>query len=138
MSDTIAGPGYTLTWVGAQRRLLAGDLTPCADLRDLAGLPHTYAVGPLAGLRGEVTLIDGAPLGSTISAGSVRVEQSFAHEACFLVHAQVPRWQWLANDGILPSWPALGPALRRAAEGCVAEAKLRAITKAAAELRQGF
>jgi hypothetical protein len=46
----------------------------------------------------------------------VRVEQSFRHRACFLVHARVPRWQWCTGDGILPAWPALAPILRRAAE----------------------
>ena len=73
-------------------------------------------MGPLAGIRGEVTLIDGECLVSTISAGEVRVERTFAREACFLVHAEVPRWQWRARDGILATWPALESVLRQSAE----------------------
>ena len=67
--------------MGAQRQVLAGDLTSRADLRRLAAVPHVNAVGPLAGLRGEVTVIDGVPLIFMVSAGAVRVDQSFEREA---------------------------------------------------------
>jgi hypothetical protein len=111
--ETVRGVGYTLSWVGAQRQILAGDLTPRVDLRALATRPHVNAVGPLAGLRGEVTVIDGVPLISRVSNVSVRVEQSFEHRACFLVQAEVPRWTWTTESGHLPEWAALGPFLRR-------------------------
>ena len=68
------GRGYTMGWVGAQQRVLAGDLAACADLRDLAAMPHAYAVGPLAALRGEVTVVDGIPLISTVTRDTVSVE----------------------------------------------------------------
>lgn len=113
--EVVRGQGYTLGWVGAQRQVLAGDLTSRADLRRLAAVPHINAVGPLAGLRGEVTVIDGVPLISIVSAGAVRVDQSFEREACFLVHAEVPAWRWLPQRETLPAWPALEPVLRRAA-----------------------
>src|SRR5262249_33608245 len=114
-SGVVQGPGYRLGWSGAQRRVLEGDLTPCASLRDYAGVPHVYALGPLQGLRGEVTIIDSTPLITTLAAGVVRVEQSFAHQACFLVHAEVPEWRWLSQDSELPAWAALAPVLRGAA-----------------------
>ena len=110
----VRGPGYTLGWVGAQRDVLAGDLTPHAELRNYAGDPYLYAIGPLAGLRGEVTVIDGTPLVTTLSDGAMRIEQSFAHQACFLVHAEVPRWQWVRQDVELSTWATLDPLLRRA------------------------
>jgi hypothetical protein len=72
VEGTIRGPGYTLGWVGAQRQVLAGDLTPHARLQDLADVPHLYALGPLAGLQGEVTVIDGAPLVTTLPGGTMR------------------------------------------------------------------
>src|SRR5262245_13717178 len=98
------GPGYSIGWVGAQRQVLAGDLTPRADLRHLARVPHLYALGPLAGLQGEVTVIDGTPLITTLPGGVMRVEQSFAHRACFLVHAEVPRWRWIEQEAELAAW----------------------------------
>jgi len=115
MSGVVYGPGYRLGWVGAQRQVLAGDLTPHARLCDYASVAHVSALGPLAGLRGEVTVIDGTPLVTTLAAGTMKVEQSFDHEACFLVHAQVVRWQWTRHDVGLPAWSALDPVLRRMA-----------------------
>ena len=45
----------------------------------------------------------------------MRVEQSFGHRACFLVHAEVPRWQWIDQTAELAIWVELAPRLRRAA-----------------------
>ncbi len=108
-------PGYSLGWVGAQRRVLAGDLTPHAELQALAAVPHLYALGPLAGLQGEVTIIDGAPLVTTLPGGVMRVERSFDHRACFLVHAEVPRWRWIDQEAELAAWAELAPLVRGAA-----------------------
>src|SRR5262249_13953551 len=116
LDDTVQGPGYRLGWVGAQHRVLAGDLTPSADLRHLAALRHVSAVGPLAGLRGELPVSDGVALISPLAAGTVRTDQSFEHHACFLVYAEVPRWRWIAQRQPLPTWPTLESLLRRVAE----------------------
>jgi acetolactate decarboxylase len=115
MNAIVRGPGYSLGWVGAQRQVLAGDLTPRATLRDYMGVPHLYALGPLAGLQGEVTVIDGTPLVTTLPGGLMRVEQSFDHRACFLVHAEVPRWRWIEQAAELAAWATLAPLLRHAA-----------------------
>jgi acetolactate decarboxylase len=116
-ATSVGGPGYTVRWIGAQREVLAGDLTAHAKLRDLASVPHLYALGPLENLRGEVTIIDGSPLITTLPGGAMRVERSFDHRACFLVHAEVPRWQWIDQRAELAAWAELVPLLRRAASG---------------------
>jgi hypothetical protein len=112
------GPGYTMSWAGAQRRVFAGDLTPQADLRHLGPGTDLQALGPLAGLRGEVTVIDGIPHIATVSDGTVRVERSFAHQACFLVQGRVPRWTWTPVPERLAAWrdlaSVLGDAVRAA------------------------
>src|SRR5262249_58351159 len=79
-------------WVGALRTVLSGDLGSQISLEDLAGLAHLYAVGPVAGLRGEITVVDGRPYVSRVENGRIVVERSFRHEAAFLVWAQVARW----------------------------------------------
>jgi acetolactate decarboxylase len=114
MTAGFEGPGYTMEWAGAQRRVLAGDLTPQADLRHLVPDADLYALGPLADLRGEVTVIGGIPYIATVSGETVRVERSFAHQACFLVQARVPRWSWVRIPERLPAWPDLAPVLRDA------------------------
>jgi acetolactate decarboxylase len=99
-SPASAGPTPTLApqvrWIGEMRNVhRKGDLTGHVDLRSLAKLPHLYAVGPVEGLRGEVTIADGAPLTSQVREGKVIVDRSFHHKACFLVYAQVEHWQEL-------------------------------------------
>lgn len=56
--------------------------------------PGTYAVGPLAGLRGEILLADGTPWVSTVSSdGQMRVERMPGATAPFLVYARVEEWR---------------------------------------------
>ena len=84
---------FRVQWIGAQRNLLEGDLRGHADLQELARLTHLNAVGPLDGVRGEVTIINGRPSVAHVSAGSVEVESSWNHRACFLVYCEVAHWQ---------------------------------------------
>ena len=90
MGTTAAGAG--VRWVGAQRTVLAGDLRAHISLERLAGLPHLYALGPVAGLRGEITVVDGRPYVSRVEDGRIVVDPTFRHEAAFLVWAQIARW----------------------------------------------
>jgi acetolactate decarboxylase len=81
-------------WVGAQRRVVRdGDLGGQIDLETLSKRPHLYAVGPLEGLKGEVSVFDGSPFITRLEDGKVIVDRSFRHKACFLVYAQIDRWQ---------------------------------------------
>jgi acetolactate decarboxylase len=103
--DGAAGAG--VRWVGAQRTVLAGDLYARISLDRLAGLVHLYAVGPAAGLRGEITVVDGRAYVSRVTDGRVVVDRSFRHEAAFLVWAQVARWQEIAISETVADRPDL-------------------------------
>jgi acetolactate decarboxylase len=73
-----------------------GQTGPAVTLAEAVAAPHTYAVGALAGLRGEVTVVDGRVWRATAgeAPGAVRVEEGAgAGAAALLVAAQVPRWQ---------------------------------------------
>jgi acetolactate decarboxylase len=70
-----------------------GDLSGHVKLDALAKWPHLYALGPLEGLRGEVTIWDGKPSIATLSDAKVAVSDKFEGKACFLVYAQVPEWR---------------------------------------------
>lgn len=78
---------------GEMRRVMReGDLSASIDLRELASVPHLYAIGPLEGLRGEVTIWDGTPSIARVRDGAVETLSSFAFKASFLVYAEVPAW----------------------------------------------
>jgi acetolactate decarboxylase len=79
--------------VGAQRDVLAGDLTGRVDLRGLEGRPNLYALGPLEGCRGEVSIFAGVPSIATVIDKRPTVTVGFGHRACFLVSSEVPAWR---------------------------------------------
>ncbi len=87
--------GGVVRWVGAQREVLAGDFRSHVNLSSLAELSHLYGLGPLAGLRGEISIFDGFAAVSRVRDG--RDETAVgpapaAVEAPFLVYAQVAAW----------------------------------------------
>jgi Alpha-acetolactate decarboxylase len=88
-------------WVGAQRDVLAGDLRPRIELAELAHLRHLYAVGPLAGLAGEISVFDGTPVIARVVNGNVVVDREENAGACFLVYADVPAWRWTTMEAPL-------------------------------------
>jgi acetolactate decarboxylase len=80
-------------WVGEQRSVVRdGDLTGRVDLSGLANRPNLFALGPLEGLKGEVTVWDGKAWLARWHAGTVVTTQEFKGKACFLVYTQVPKW----------------------------------------------
>ncbi len=82
---------------GQMRKVMQdGDLSAAIDLRKLAKMKDLYALGPLDGLKGEVTIWDGKPSVARIRDGKVAISDSFEHKACFLVYAEVKSWQEVA------------------------------------------
>jgi acetolactate decarboxylase len=84
--------GSGVRWIGAQRDVLGGDLPGHGDLEALSTASHLYALGPLEGLRGEVSIFDSVPIIARIEMDSVVTSTSWSARACFLVWAQVPKW----------------------------------------------
>ena len=96
--DVTASPGHGVRWVGAQRDVLGGDISGRVDLAELAALPDLYGLGPLEGVRGEVTIVRGVPSIARIDHGHVVTTEAWNARACFLVWAQVPLWHARVQD----------------------------------------
>ena len=60
-----------VAWTGAQRDVLAGDLRATIGLTELRHIQHLYALGPLEGVTGEITVFDGVPVRARVSDGEV-------------------------------------------------------------------
>jgi acetolactate decarboxylase len=81
-------------WIGEMRKVMRdGDLSGQVKLEALAKWPHLYALGPLEGLRGEITILDGKAAIATVADRKASVGEKFEGKACFLVYAQVPEWR---------------------------------------------
>jgi len=80
--------------IGEMRKVMReGDLSATIDLSRLSKMQHLYALGPIEGLRGEVTIWDSKPSIARIIEGKVSTTESFQNKACFLVYASVEAWQ---------------------------------------------
>jgi len=98
----INGPGYELSFVGSQRHtIMTGDRAAHLDLRTLKSRPHLYGVGPIEGLRGEITIVDSRPSLARVGADHlVHVTESYEAGTPFFVWAEVSTWhtQELPNE----------------------------------------
>jgi acetolactate decarboxylase len=93
-------PAFQVKWAGEQRDVLSGDLAAHISLESLKGLPDLYALGPLEGLKGEVTILESTSFVSSVASGEkIAIDSSFCHGACFLAYTQVESWQ----EVVLPS-----------------------------------
>jgi len=79
-----------------QAQMAAGKCDEGIAVRDLLARPHAYAIGPIAGLRGELLVWDGTAFTSTIVDGAPRVRIDPGARGAFLVASHVARWRDLA------------------------------------------
>jgi acetolactate decarboxylase len=114
-ATALSGGDRTVRWVGAQRDVLAGDVSGKIALDELAHVPHLYALGPREDLRGEVTVFDGVPSVARVVDGGVEIDAGFGHRACFLVFADVPSWDEVRHPAPLLSMRAIEAAVVEAA-----------------------
>ena len=96
--DVTASLGHGVRWAGAQRDVLGGDISGHVDLAELAAISDLYGLGPLEGVRGEVTIVRGVPSIARIDHGRVVATEAWNVRACFLVWAQVPAWHTRVQD----------------------------------------
>jgi len=91
-SDT--HPGFVIKWSGLLKTVhRKGDASPRINLHDVEGPAGLFAIGPLAGLRGEITVIDGTPYIARVEGDTIIISHGFDVEAPFLVYGNVDRWK---------------------------------------------
>jgi len=117
-STHIRGQGFDLHYVGAQRdTVVNGKVAAAIDLRSLATTPFLYGIGPIAELRGEITILNSRPSLSRVGPdGKVHVTESFEAGAPFLVWAEVPSWHEISIPAEVRSFTDLEAFAPRAAE----------------------
>src|ERR1041385_206454 len=75
--------------------MMRKDYSAHMDISTLKGVPHLYAMGPVEGLNGEVTVLDSEPSIATVEAGKVSTAKRYPR-AAFLVYGQAANWQQVA------------------------------------------
>src|SRR5512147_254988 len=81
-------------YVGAQKTIFStGKAESVVSLEDLAGRKGLYAMGPVDGLDGEITIFDSKPSITKVRGKDYVVDNTFRHGAFFLVWAEQSKWQ---------------------------------------------
>ncbi len=93
--NTQAKPNYWVKHSGDRMNILKkGDLNGTIDLQNLENVEHLFALGPLEGLKGEITINGSKPFISTLTQDRKQKDiSSFNHKAIFLVYGSVNEWQ---------------------------------------------
>ena len=88
---------YEVKWVGELHKvMMLGEDAGIIGLDTLRGKPHVYAIGPVEGLNGEITVFDSEPFIGVVRDGKPAVERTFAVRAPLLVWVQVDKWTEVA------------------------------------------
>jgi alpha-acetolactate decarboxylase len=84
---------YEVHWVGELHKvMMLGEDQGVISLEELKDKPNLYALGPLEGLNGEISVFNSEPLSVTIREGKPVIEKTFDVRAPLLVWVQVPKW----------------------------------------------
>ena len=84
---------YAVHYKGALKNMMhKGDISAKADVKDLEQTEHVYALGAVAGLKGEILILDSKPFISYSKDNQVQISNSFDYKASLLVYSSVKEW----------------------------------------------
>ena len=85
---------YWVSYKGDRKNIIHhGNLSSQVDLNSLSGITNLYAIGPVTGLQGEITIYNGTPSISTVVDGLPKVDTSLNYGAIFLAYSRASTWQ---------------------------------------------
>jgi len=89
-----ANQNYWVKHSGDRASILKnGDFDGTIDLQDLTNIDNLFAIGPLEGLKGEITINNSKPSISTLTENKKQKDVSnLSHRAIFLVYGSVNEW----------------------------------------------
>jgi acetolactate decarboxylase len=80
-------------YVGAQKDIFkTGKASGVVSLEELAGRKGLYAMGPVDGLDGEITIFDSKPYITKVRGNDYTLDKTFKHGAFFLVWTEQKNW----------------------------------------------
>jgi acetolactate decarboxylase len=81
-------------YIGAQKDIfVSGKAASVVSLEDLADRKGLYAMGPIDGLDGEITIYDSKPYITKVRDKDFVVDNTFKHGAFFLVWSEQMKWK---------------------------------------------
>src|SRR5512143_569643 len=81
-------------YIGAQKDIFkSGKAASVVNLEDLADRKGIYAMGPIDGLDGEITIFDSKPYITQVRGNEITMDNTLKHGAFFLVWTEQAKWQ---------------------------------------------
>src|SRR3954462_289703 len=108
----------TVSYIGAQREIFkTGRADAKISLAALCDKRSLYALGPVAGLDGEITIFDSQPYVSQVrgDTDAYVVDRTFDHGAIFLAWAQMHEWNDTVVEESVSSYKELETFVKQAA-----------------------
>jgi acetolactate decarboxylase len=95
-------------YAGAQKEIFkSGTANSVLSLEEFAGKKGLYAIGPVEGLDGEITIFDSKPYISKVRGSDYLVDTTLKHGAIFLVWTEQSAWQDIPVPPSVKSYPDL-------------------------------
>jgi acetolactate decarboxylase len=92
-------------YVGAQKTIFqTGKAESVVSLEDLAGRKGLYAMGPIDGLDGEITIFDSKPYVTKVRGTDYTMDNTFKHGAFFLVWTEQMKWKDVPVPGTVKGY----------------------------------
>jgi len=80
-------------YVGAQKEIFkTGKAASVVNLEELTGKKGVFAIGPIDGLDGEITIFDSKPYITKVRGNDYTVDKTLKHGAIFLVWTEQATW----------------------------------------------
>jgi acetolactate decarboxylase len=98
----------SVEYVGAQKEIFkSGKAKSALSLEELAGRKGLFAIGPVEGLDGEITIFDSKPYITKVRGSDYHVDTTLKHGAIFLVWTEQTKWQDIPVPPAVKSYPDL-------------------------------
>lgn len=94
---------YNVQTSGSLHEIMEGNFAATISLKELANIPHLYALGAIENLDGEIQIFDGKPVISRRSEEMMSIDDSFNASAALLVYASVAEWKEIAVPSMVKS-----------------------------------
>ena len=92
-------------YVGAQKDIfVSGKASSVVSLEELAGHTGLYAVGPIDGLDGEITIFDSKPYITQVRDSDYTLDTTLKHGAFFLVWSEQSKWRDVPVPGTVKGY----------------------------------
>ncbi|HAK88354.1 MAG: hypothetical protein A2077_05040 [Nitrospirae bacterium GWC2_46_6] len=95
-------------YAGAQKNIFStGKAERVMSLQSLEGKDNLFAIGPVEGLDGEITIFKSKPYISKVRGNDYEVDHTLNHGAIFLVWSEQSEWRNVAVPNSVKSYPDL-------------------------------